>query len=780
MEKKGQSDEGAGEWVYRVDGMRCASCVGNVERVVGSVRGVERVAVDLLGGTVRVRPGAETDPGAVADALARAGYGAERVFGDPWQDREALEETAAARRAFFRAGLLALPLLICELGMHFLPAVHHGLREVPGLPWVLLALSTGIHVGPGRQFYIQGWAAFRRRVPDMNSLVLLGAGAAYLQAWAVLLLPGMKHGMLAGAGDSSGIVVTLVLLGRWMEGVARGKTGDAVRSLLELQPKTALVRRAGVFEVVNAASLRVGDEFLVRPGERFPVDGEVLEGVSSMDRSLVTGESEPVVCVPGVRVLGGALNGHGGVVCRATQVGGATTLARIADMVRRARSTRLPVEAMVDRVTAVFVPMVLGIAGASFLGWLWSGSGLGVAWTHAASVMIVACPCAMGLAVPTSVLVASGRAARLGILFRKGEALQRLAGIRVLLFDKTGTLTSGHFQVVDVLPGPSVAGDWLLRCAASVEAFSEHPVAGALVRAAAERGLEPGKISDFQAVPGRGVSGCWAEDRQEGVLAGSMAFMRDSGVSGTEGTESAAGAEAPLTEVHVAIGRRYLGRIRVGDEIRASARDAVRALEAMGIRVAMVTGDRLQSAGAVARALGIREVRAELDPGAKMREVRAFGGSGPVGFVGDGINDAPALVAADVGIAMGGGTDVAAESAGVVLVGGDLRRLPDAVRLSRATVRNLRENLGWAFGYNALLIPLAAGVFEPVCGLKLTPEFSGLAMAFSSVSVLLNALRLRRFRAVFPEDGRTAKDKNGSPQTDGEAIKRGDERVQSS
>jgi heavy metal translocating P-type ATPase len=746
MEKKGQSDEGPGDWVYRVDGMRCASCVGNVERVVGSVPGVESVVVDLLGGTVRVRPGAETDPGAVVNVLAGAGYVAERVVGEAWQDREALEEMADARRAFLRAALLAWPLLICELGTHFFHGSPLRLQEVHWLPWVLLALSTGIHVGPGRQFYIQGWAAFRRRVPDMNSLVLLGAGAAYLQAWAVLLLPGMKHGMLAGAGDSSGIVVTLVLLGRWMEAMARGKTGDAFRSLMDLQPKTAHVRRSGVFEAVNAAVLRVGDEFLVRPGERFPVDGEVLEGVSSMDRSLVTGESEPVWCGVGVRVLGGALNGHGGVVCRATQVGGATTLARIADLVRRARSTKLPVEAVVDRVTAVFVPVVLGVAGASFLGWFWSGGGLVAAWTHAASVLIVACPCAMGLAVPTSVIVASGRAARLGILFRKGEALQRLAGIRVLLFDKTGTLTSGHFQVVDVLPGPGVAGDWLLRCAASVEAFSEHPVAAALVRAAANRGIELGKISDLQAVPGRGVRGGWAEDEQERVLAGSLGFLRDSGVLGTEWAEGAEGAEAPLTEVHVAIGSRYLGRIRVGDEIRASAWDAVRALEGLGIRAAMVTGDRRRSANAVARALGIKEVRAELEPGAKMREVQAFGRFGPVAFVGDGINDGPALAAADVGIAMGGGTDVAAESAGVVLVCDDLRRLPDAVRLSRATVRNLRGNLAWAFGYNALLIPLAAGVFEPLWGLGLTPELSGLAMAFSSVSVLVNALRLRRFR----------------------------------
>jgi Cu+-exporting ATPase len=547
--------------------------------------------------------------------------------------------------------------------------------------------------------------------------------------------------------ETAAVVITLVALGRWLEARARGRTSEAIRRLVALAPRTARVLRDGIEVDVPTAEVVVGDLLRIRPGERVSVDGEVIEGVSAVDESMLTGESLPVQKAPGAPVFGGSVNRTGSFVFRATRVGAETTLARIVRLVEEAQGSRAPIQRLADRVAAVFVPVVLVIAAATFVGWWVFGPSPSIlyALTNAVAVLVIACPCAMGLATPTAIMVASGRGAELGVLVKSAEALETLAGVDMMVFDKTGTLTLGRPTVTDVIPAPGVAEDDVLAFAAAAEQGSEHPIGEAIVARAKERGLPMPAVAEFSTVPGQGIDALAPEGR---LLLGSRALMAARGVDVTAlAPRAEALAQAGKTVVYLAVAFRPLGLVAVADTLKPEAPAVVAALRARGIEVAMLTGDDRRTAAAIARATGIDRVLAEILPEDKAREIARLRESGRrVAMVGDGINDAPALARADVGIAMGSGTDVAIEAADVTLMRGDLRSVVAAVDLARRTIRIVKENLVWAFGYNVVLIPVAAGLLYPLWGVLLSPILAGAAMAFSSVSVVTNSLRLKRWR----------------------------------
>ncbi len=581
----------------------------------------------------------------------------------------------------------------------------------------------------------------------MNALVALGAGAAYLFSLVSTLAPQvLPEGAAHLYFEASALIVTLILLGRTLEARARGRTGEAIARLMDLSPKTARVVREGAEAEVPLAALRVGDVVRVRPGERIAADGTVLSGESRVDESMVTGEPAPVRKAKGASVVGGTLNGSGSLDLRVGAVGAATVLAQVAAMVERAQGGKLPIQALVDRVTGRFVPVVIALALATFVGWLAlaPAPALGPALVHAVAVLIIACPCAMGLATPAAIMVGTGRAAEGGILFRDGAALQTLQGIKLVAFDKTGTLTQGSPVLERAATVPGLSQDEALRLAAGIEGRSEHPLAGAIIAAAKGRGLTVPEAETFEAVEGFGVAG-----RVEGraVAVGAPRYLDRLGVTPDPTLTAQAGtwAEAGASPVHLALDGRHVAALAVADPVRAGAREAVAALRARGIAVAMVTGDDPATAARVASGLGIGEVAAGVLPGGKAEAVRRFRDThGPVAFVGDGVNDAPALAEADVGLAIGTGTDIAVESADVVLMGDAPGALVEAVALSRAVMATIRQNLFWAFAYNAALIPLAAGLLVPFGGPSLSPILAAGAMALSSLFVLGNALRLRR------------------------------------
>jgi Cu+-exporting ATPase len=595
----------------------------------------------------------------------------------------------------------------------------------------------------------------------MNTLVALGTSAAYGYSVVATFLPGvLPAGAVHVYYEASATIITLILLGKWFEARAKGQTSDAVRALLGLKAETARVVKDGQETEVPIDDVAVGDVVRVRPGEKVPVDGVVVEGTSYVDESMVTGEPVPVEKTDGDEVVGGTVNQAGSLLVETTRVGADTVLAQIVQLVEEAQASRPAIQALADRVVAVFVPVVLVIAALVFAVWLWVGPSpaLTYALVAAVSVLIIACPCAMGLATPVSVMVGTGKAAELGVLFRKGEALQTLSEADVVALDKTGTLTEGRPTLTDVALADGANPDEaaLIRLVASVEVPSEHPVGAAIVRAAAERGLDVPAASEFEAVPGFGVRGT-VEGRR--VEVGADRFMARLGVEVGPLAEAARRlAEEGKTPLYAAIDGRLAAAIAVSDPVKATTPAAIDALHRAGLRVAMVTGDNRATAQAVARRLGIDEVLAEVLPADKAEAVRRLqaeggrdGGAAHVAFVGDGINDAPALAQADVGVAIGTGTDVAIEAADVVLMRGDLTALVDARALSAATLRNVKQNLFWAFAYNVVLIPVAAGVLYPALGVMLSPVLGAAAMGLSSVFVLTNALRLRRFTA--PEIG---------------------------
>ena len=655
-------------------------------------------------------------------------------------------------RRFWIALALTVPLVLYAMaGMAgLLPTALAG----AGLPWVQLALATPVVLWCGWPLLARGWRSLATRQLNMFTLIGLGVGVAYgfsvVATLAPALLPeSLQHGQHAALYfESAAMIVTLVLLGQVLELRARHRTGAALRALLDLTPKEALrLGEDGVEAVVPLRDVRAGDRLRVRPGEKVPVDGVVLEGAGAVDESMITGESLPVAKAPGDAVVGGAVNGVASFVMRAERVGAETLLARIVQTVAEAQRSRAPVQALADRVSAWFVPAVVAVAVVAAIAWWFFGPEprLAYAIVVAVSTVIIACPCALGLATPMSMTVAMGRGAQAGVLFRNAEALEHLREIDTMVLDKTGTLTAGRPEVVSVIPVDDVAESELLRFAASLEQASEHPLAAAVVTAAKARGLRLGRSYGFAAVPGQGAMGV-VQLRK--VAVGNRALMEAAGVD-VQAIETEAQRLRTLgqTVVFVALDGEPVGMLGLADPLKPEAWEIVQQLKADGIDVVILSGDHEESVRAVAAQLGVAEVAAGVLPEQKAERLRELKADGrKVAMVGDGINDAPALAVADVGIAMGAGTDIAKQTAGVTLVSGDLRGLLRAIRLSEATMRNVGQNLLFAFGYNALGVPLAAGVLYPLTGLLLTPAFAAAAMSLSSVSVIGNALRLRRIR----------------------------------
>jgi Cu+-exporting ATPase len=727
-----------------IRGMVCAACVGRVEKAARRVPGVSDAAINLLAGqgTFAYDP-VQATPEQIAEAINNIGFEAEPVAKDAPApkgiDHDA--EGQALLRRFVVAAVFTLPVFIGAMGMDFKLPVPEWLTNA----WLQLALTTPVLFWSGARFYRGAWAALRHRGADMNVLVALGTLSAYGYSLASTLLPHkLGHHTYY---ETAAVIVTLLLLGRTLEARAKGRTGAAIEKLLGLQARTArVIRPDGTEEDIAIEAVRVGDRVRVRPGETIPVDGTVVEGASAVDESMLTGESLPVEKTVGAPVTGATVNRTGMFIFETTRVGEGTTLARIVRLVRQAQGSRAPLQSLADRITAVFVPTVLMIAVTTFALWLAFGQSPLLALQCFVAVLIIACPCALGLATPTSIMVGVGRAAERGILVRDAEALERAGRVQVVVLDKTGTVTEGKPALTDVVPTNGLPEGEMLRLLAAAERASEHPLAEAVVAGAAARGTEAtARVEAFEALPGRGI---WAKVDGHTLLAGNAALLAEHHIAANDLPERAASfAEAGKTPLLVAIDGAPVGLVAVADTVRPTSREAIDALKRLDIEVVLLTGDNRRTAEAVARELGIDRVIAEVLPADKANEVKRLQAEGKVvAMAGDGINDAPALAQADVGIALGTGTDVAIEAADVTLMGGDLRALAFAIRLSRATVGNIRQNLGFAFGYNSLGIPVAAGLLYPVTGWLLSPMIASLAMALSSVSVLTNALRLRRFR----------------------------------
>ncbi|HHZ08340.1 MAG TPA: copper-translocating P-type ATPase [Rhizobiales bacterium] len=737
-----------------IDGMTCASCVRRVEKAIAAVPGVTAVSVNLATERARVTTAGHVSPEAIDAAVRAAGYETRRpapaAGGHEGQFGAKREETDTLRRDFLVAAALTLPLFVLEMGSHLSSDFHHWLFMNVGrqtLYGAYFVLATAVQFGPGLRFYRKGVPALLRLAPEMNALVVLGSTAAWSYSVVATFLPSaLPEGTANVYFEASAVIVTLILLGRFLEARAKGRTSEAIKRLIGLQPNTATVGRDGAFVEIPLAEVRVGDLVQVRPGARIAVDGQVVSGSSYVDESMISGEPVPVAKAAGAEVVGGTINKTGSFVYRVTKVGADTVLAQIIRMVEAAQGSKLPIQALVDRVTAWFVPAVMAVALLTFLAWLAFGPEptLTFALVNAVSVLIIACPCAMGLATPVSIMVGTGRAAEMGVLFRNGEALQTLRRVDTVALDKTGTLTEGRPRLTDLEPAEGFSRGEILSLVAAAESSSEHPVAAAIVAAAKEEGIPLLAVEAFEAVPGHGIRATVGGRR---VLVGADRFLADAGidVAPLAGAARRAG-EAARTPLYAAVDGRLAALLSVADPLKPTTAAAIRSLHGLGLKVVMVTGDNRRTADAIARELDIDEVVAEVMPDEKVRAVRRLRGSGrAVAFVGDGINDAPALSEADVGVAIGTGTDIAIESADVVLMSGDLGAVTRAIALSKATIANIRQNLFWAFAYNVALIPVAAGALYPLWGTLLSPMLAAGAMSMSSVFVLANALRLRRF-----------------------------------
>ena len=744
----------------QVDGMTCASCVGRVERALQKVPGVQSASVNLATARASVQASGAVDAPALIAAIAKAGYEAAPVAREQSGAEDATAarqaaELAALKRSLAFAAVFALPVFVLEMGGHMVPAFHHWVAHTIGTQnsWYLqFVLTLIVLFGPGRRFFEKGIPALLRGAPDMNSLVAVGTTAAFAYSVVATFAPRLlPEGTVNVYYEAAAVIVALILLGRFMEARAKGNTSEAIRRLVQLQAKTARVRRGGTAQEIDIAQVRAGDVVEVRPGERIPVDGLVLEGSSFVDESMISGEPVPVEKTVGAEIVGGTVNQNGALAFEATKVGADTLLAQIIRMVEQAQGSKLPIQALVDKITMWFVPAVMGAALITFAVWLIWGpssmsSALSLALVNAVAVLIIACPCAMGLATPTSIMVGTGRAAQMGVLLRQGQALQQLRDAKVVAVDKTGTLTKGRPELTDLLLAEGFERGAVLAQVAAVEDRSEHPIARAIVDAAKAEGLDIPAVQSFESVTGFGVRAMAGGSKVE---IGADRFMRELGlgVDGFAGDAARLGGEGK-TPLYAAIDGRLAAMIAVADPIKPTTRAAIDALHALGLKVAMITGDNRHTAQAIARQLGIDEVVAEVLPGGKVEAVQRLKAEhGTLAYVGDGINDAPALAEADVGMAIGTGTDIAIEAADVVLMSGDLGGVPNAIALSKATMKNIRQNLFWAFAYNVALIPVAAGLLYPVNGTLLSPMFAAGAMALSSVFVLSNALRLKRFKA---------------------------------
>ena len=768
-----------------IDGMTCAACVHRVETVLKKVPGVTDASVNLAArhATVNTEGLARNQQlqSLLIEAVEKAGFSASVQATDAAPQSlqsKTVNEVNVLKRQVWIAALLTLPVFVMEMGGHMIPAFHHWVNSVMAIGtqhWIQAILTTLVLAWPGGHFFTHGFKALFRAQPEMNSLVAVGAGSAWLYSMVVLLAPGLipeaaRHVYF----EAAAVIVTLILLGRLFEARARGKTGAAIEHLIGLQPKHArrIDAQTQTETDVPIDSVQVGDLLRVRPGEKIPVDGEIIEGQPFIDQSMITGEPLPAELAPGDTVAGGTINTTVGFTLKATHTGSDTVLARIIRMVQSAQNAKLPIQAVVDKVTSIFVPVVMAIALATFILWFSLTGALGPSLVVAVAVLIIACPCAMGLATPTSIMVGTGRAAQLGVLFRQGDALQQLKSTTVVAFDKTGTLTLGHpsltqFEVVGTAPvghGNDNGSD-ILQIVAALQRQSEHPIARAIVTAANERSEVSGglaahqiEVAGFEAVKGSGIraqvqikpAGSGQQTTHQ-IAVGSAALMQQLGIDpSTVQAQIEQWASQGQTPIHVAIDNQLVAILAVADPIKPEAKQTIAQLKSRGITCAMITGDHVLTAQAVAKELGIDLVHAQVRPEDKVKAVKALQAASSedqkpaiVTFVGDGINDAPALASADVGVAIGTGTDVAIESASVVLMSGELGKVVTAIDLSRATLRNIHQNLFWAFAYNTALIPVAAGVLYPINGTLLSPMLAAGAMALSSLFVVGNALRLR-------------------------------------
>ena len=746
----------AGQCTIPVTGMSCAGCSSKVQRSLETTSGVSGASVNLMTGTATVSyDPAVTSPERLVEVIRSTGYGAELPL--PGRSEEELFDAHESERAREMAGL-GRKLLVSAVAAAIVMLM--GMRMSGQVPdavsrWLQLGVTLPVVFWAGRHFYTRAWIAFRHHSADMNTLIAVGTGAAFIYSVAATA----AAGWLSARGvephvyfEPVVVIITLILLGNLLEARARSQTSAAVRKLAGLRPASGRVIRGGEELEIPLTDLRVGDEAVVRPGEKIPADGTVIDGSSNVDESMLTGEPIPVAKSAGAVVVGATLNRNGALRIRVDRVGGDTVLSRIIRLVQQAQGSKAPIQRLADRISAVFVPVVLSIAIATFV--VWYDLGPSPAYLHAlvgaVTVLIIACPCAMGLAVPTAVMVSTGRGAELGVLIKGGEALQRSEAVKTVVFDKTGTLTEGRPAVVAVSMAPDQVLDesQLLALAAAVETLSEHPLAEAIVATAKDRGLSVPEAVGFRSQTGKGVLAMAGGHR---VAVGNVALMRDLRVK-PEALAAAAAAAAGEgnTPVFVAVDGRVAGLIAVADPIKPGSRGAVTALEKMGIETVMLTGDDRRTAESVARTVGVRRVVAEVLPDRKLDEIRTIQGTGSVvAMVGDGLNDAPALAQADVGIAMGSGTDVAMEAGTITLMRGDPRGVVTAIGLARRTMRVIRQNLFWGFVYNIIGIPVAAGALYPAFGLRLTPAMAAAAMAVSSVSVVVNSLRLRSFRPLF-------------------------------
>ncbi|MBK0020201.1 heavy metal translocating P-type ATPase [Brucella pseudogrignonensis] len=756
--RKAGYDVPSGSADLAIEGMSCASCVSKVEKALNAVPGVTRASVNLATERAHVELAGQVPLGDLIKAVETAGYEArslEEARSDAKQETQSDKRDAEAlelKKNVILAAVLTLPVFILEMGSHIVPAVHMFVMDTIGMQnsWYFqFVLTTLVLFGPGMRFFKKGIPALLRAAPDMNSLVVVGTAAAWGFSVVATFWPDiLPAGTVNVYFEAAAVIVTLILIGRYLEARAKGRTSAAISRLVGLQAKSARVLRNGDAIDVPLEDVRVGDIVQVRPGEKVPVDGEVIEGSSFVDESMITGEPVPVAKEEGAEVVGGTINKTGAFTFRATKVGRDMVISQIVRMVEDAQADKLPIQAKVDKVTGSFVPAVMAAAVLTFIAWLVIGGTamMGYALVNAIAVVIIACPCAMGLATPTSIMVGAGRAAEFGVLFRRGDALQTLRDASVIAVDKTGTLTQGkpalaHFAVVD-----GTDKDEALALVAAVEARSEHPIADAIVTAAKEKGLKLADVSAFESVPGFGLK---ASVSGREVAIGADRYMAKLGLDVAVFADDASRlGDEGQTPLYAAIDGKLAAIITVADPMKETTPAAIAAMHEQGLKVAMITGDNRRTAQAIAKRLGIDEVVAEVLPDGKVEALKRLSAGGKrIAFVGDGINDAPALASADVGIAIGTGTDIAIESADVVLMSGDLRGVVNAIAISKATIRNISENLFWAFAYNVALIPVAAGILYPFTGTLLSPVLAAGAMALSSIFVLSNALRLRSFKS---------------------------------
>lgn len=739
------------EQTLLVEGMTCASCAMAVEKTSQQLAGVEEAAVNLATDKLVVRYNPETvSLEEIMSAVTEAGYPTKQVSAGSQQKEKKQQHLAEMKKRFIGSAIFTVPLLYLAMGEMVglpIPTFLSPMKQPMTFALVQLFLTLPV-LYLGRAFYIGGFKNLWRRHPNMDSLVALGTSAAFLYSVysTVEIFRGHAHFAMNLYYESAAVILTLITLGKYFEALSKGKTSDAIKKLMDLAPKTAWVIRGGEEIEVPLAQVQVGDVIRVRPGEKIPVDGILIEGASAVDESMLTGESLPIEKGVGDTVIGASLNINGTFQFRATRVGEETTLAQIVQLVEDAQGSKAPIAQLADKVSAVFVPIVMGLAAFSGLAWYFLGQESAIfALTITISVLVIACPCALGLATPTAIMVGTGKGAEHGVLIKSGEALESAHRIQTIVFDKTGTLTEGKPKVTNVETYQNWQEDELLTIAASAEQGSEHPLAAAIITEAKERGLSFYETKDFQAIPGQGLS---VMVGPHFVLFGNEKLLASHHTASDLAHEQVKTlASEGKTPMYLAIDGQLAGIIAVADTLKTSSLAAIKKLHEMGIEVAMLTGDNQHTAEAIARQVGIDRVISEVMPEDKAEEVKRLQETGrQVAMVGDGINDAPALVQADVGIAIGTGTDVAIESADIVLMRGDLIDVPTAIQLSRATITNIRENLFWAFGYNVLGIPVAMGVLHLFGGPLLSPMIAGAAMSFSSVSVVLNALRLRRFK----------------------------------